>query len=279
MLKSQLLLILFALVLLSGLYLFGRTTHPGTAPAGPSPAGTQAAPADFTQILASAKNRLTPATLLEINSLESGIIRGDLKTERIGLFSRLYSIWDSLAQIPIAAHYAGKAAELENSVKSLTFAANLFLTDLQHQENPSLRIWEAGQANTLLRQDSSLNPGNDTIAVSLADSYVEAGDVMNGVKRLLDITSRDPDNLQANLLLGRLSVMSGQFDKAVDRLQGVVNKYPDNTEALYFLAEAYKGKGDKARAIRLFNQCKLLVNDTSFSRQIDDYIRSFENTP
>jgi tetratricopeptide (TPR) repeat protein len=279
-LKSQLVLILIAILLLSGLYIFGKTSNPALIPANQAQANSgQATPLDFTQLLDSVKKTLPPATLLEINSLESGVIRGDIKSERIGLYSRLYGIWDSLTVKPIAAHYSGEAAKLENSSKSLTFAANLFLADLQHTEDPSLRTWEACEANTLLRQDSSLDPANDTIQVSLADSYVEGGDVMSGVKRLLDVTRKDPGNLGANLLLGRLSVMSGQYDKAVTRLQGIVDHYPDNTEALYFLAEAYKGKGDDKKAVALFERCKTLVNDTAFDRQIDDYIKSFEHNP
>lgn len=276
--KFQSVVVIAAVGLLAGLYIFGRTTAKNNPAAiQPMVANQQVAPADFQQVLDSAKQSLPPSVLLEINALESSIVRGDLRAQRKSVYSRLYSIWDSLSRIPIAAHYAGEAAKLENSQKSLTFAANLFLSDLQHTEDPALRKWEAGEANTLLQQASILAPDDDSVKVALADSYIEGGDVMNGVKQLLAVTGKDPDNIQANLMLGRLAVVSGQYEKAVTRLQGVLDKNPENTEAMYFLAEAYKGKGNTKKAIQLFRQCEKLVNDTSFSNQIENYIKTFEN--
>jgi hypothetical protein len=45
---------------------------------------------------------------------------------------------------------------------------------------------------------------------------------------------------------------------------------------MYFLAESYKGKGNTATAIELFEECKKLVNNPEFSREIDQYIISFK---
>lgn len=279
--KSQLVVLVAAVILLAGLYFFGRTIPLKTVSSVPSSAVTpqDVRPADFQTIIDSAKKTISPQVLMEITSLEGSIIRGDLKDERIGVYHRLYAIWDSLSRVPIAAHYAGQAAKLENSQKSLTFAANLFLSDLQHTEDPALRKWEANEANSLLQQAISLDTGNDTIRVALADSYIEGGDVMNGVRLLLEVTGRNPDNVQANLMLGRLAVVSAQYQKAITRLQKVLDQHPKNAEAMYFLAEAYKGSGNDAKAIQLFNACKKLVNDTGFSHQIDRYIKTFSNNP
>ena len=38
-----------------------------------------------------------------------------------------------------------EAAKLENSEKSLTFAAQLFLNNLRGQENPALKNWMANR--------------------------------------------------------------------------------------------------------------------------------------
>jgi hypothetical protein len=46
-------------------------------------------------------------------------------------------------------------------------------------------------------------------------------------------------------------------------------------EILYFLAEAYKGKGNTSKAKALFNECKQLVNNPDFSKEIDEYIKTF----
>jgi tetratricopeptide (TPR) repeat protein len=73
-----------------------------------------------------------------------------------------------------------------------------------------------------------------------------------------------------------MSIQSGQYDKAIQRYETVLKLEPKNTEALYFLAEAYKGKGNKEKAIELLEECKKIVNKPEFSKDIDEYIKSFK---
>lgn len=279
--KSQWLLVFTGAVVVFCLYVFGRivpenTKMPSNGQVTAADAQGQAAPAKFEDILAKAKQSLTPALQLRISNLESSITRGNIKEQGITAYGALSRLWDSLGNMPVAAHYLGEAAKLENSENSLTFAANLFLTHMQHTQDPAVHAWEATEAQGLLQQAAGLDPHNDTIQVALANSEVQSGNVMQGVQRLLNVTANAPNNIQANLLLGRLSVTSGQYDKAVERLQKVVNQQPDNTEALYFLAEAYKATGKKKEAVAMFEKVKTLVHDTGFSKEIDQYIQSFQ---
>lgn len=267
-----------------GLYVFGRVVPEttGKADAGEAigaaamGAGAKVTPADFDDILSKAKAGLSTDMQLRITTLEHSVTRGDVKTQQLKAYNSLAALWDSLNQAPISAYYTGQEAKLENSKNSLTFAANLFLTHIRHTEDEGVRAWEAAQAGELLQQAEKLDPGNDTIQIALANSEVLGGDVMNGVQRLLKITTKDPDNIEANMLLGRLSVTSGQYDKAIERLEKVVNKQPENAEALYFLAESYKAMGKTELAISTFERCKKIVNNPDFSKEIDQYINSFK---
>jgi cytochrome c-type biogenesis protein CcmH/NrfG len=122
----------------------------------------------------------------------------------------------------------------------------------------------------------ALNPANDTLKLALATSYIEGtGETMQGVGILRSLTTEKPDNVPANLMLGQLSITSGQWDKAIGRFETVLKQEPNNREALYLMAEAYKGKGDKGKAIALFEKVKKVVNDPAFSRDIDNYINTF----
>jgi cytochrome c-type biogenesis protein CcmH/NrfG len=81
--------------------------------------------------------------------------------------------------------------------------------------------------------------------------YIEGtGEPMKGVQMLRAITREKPDDVPANMLLGRMSIQSGQFDKAIGRFETVLKKEPENKEALYFMAQAYEGKGDKKESYR-----------------------------
>jgi predicted Zn-dependent protease len=279
--KYQWILIIAGAAVVFCMYDFGRIVnkHAAAPAAGQAAAAMGAAakttPASFSDILAKAKAPLSPAMQMRLSNLENSVTRGALKQERVRSYHSLAHLWDSLGSSAIAAHYLGEEAKLENSKNSLTFAANLFLAHLQDTADASIRQWEANQAESLLLQASGLDPENDTIQVALANSEVMGGEVMQGVQRLLKITGKDPRNVPANLMLGRLSVTSGQYQKAVEHLETVVNQEPDNTEALYFLAEAYKATGKKDKAIATFERCKKLVNNPDFSKEIDQYIKSF----
>lgn len=279
--KIQWLVVLVAAVAVFCLYAFGRrVSDKEPAPAAQSaqtPGNAQQAvpAASFEDVLLKAKQGLDPATQVRISSLENSVTRGEVKKQQLSAFHSLAALWDSLGHMPVSAHYLGEAAKLENSEKSLTFAANLFLTHQQHAEDPAIRAWEIKEANQLLEQALSLDPNNDTVSVALARSEVAGGNVMQGVQRLLKVTQKDPDNIGANMELGRLSITSGQYVKAIERLEKVVNRQPENAEALYFLAEAYKNTGKTKKAVSLFERCKQLINDPAFSKEIDNYINSF----
>lgn len=282
--KPQWILLVCGAVAVFCLYVFGstvtkNTTPPGEGQAAAAPAmgaQTKVPPADFNDILSKAKASLTPQMQLRISNLENSVTRGDVKKQQLNAYKLLGALWDSLNHIPIAAHYLGEQAKLENSKNSLTFAANLFLTHVQHTEDAGVRAWEAEEAGKLLQQAAEIDPADDTVQVALANSEVLGGDIMQGVQRLLKITAKDPDNIQANMMLGRLSVTSGQYDKAIERLEKVVNQQPNNAEALYFLAESYKATGKKEKAISTFERCKKLVNNPDFNKEIDQYINSFK---
>lgn len=176
-----------------------------------------------------------------------------------------------------AAYYFTEAAKLENSEKSLNFAARLNSDLLRSAESPSVRAWAAQQAIASYEQLLKLNPDNDTVKMALASCYIDGtSQPMQGIQLLLGITREEPDNIQANLMLGQLSIRSGQMDKAEERFEKVLTIEPENTEALYFLAEVYKSKGNKEKAIELLEECKRIVNNPQFSSEIDNYIKTFK---
>ncbi|MEZ5047248.1 MAG: tetratricopeptide repeat protein [Chitinophagaceae bacterium] len=191
-------------------------------------------------------------------------------------FKDLAEFWEAEKDLNLAAYYYKKAAFLENTEKSLNFAGNLFLAILGRTEKPQMRKWQALEAIESFNKVLELNPNNTDTKIALATCYIDGtGETMNGVSLLRDITQKDSNNISANIILGKLGIQSGQFDKAIKRLEKVLSLRPENTEALYFLAEAYKGTGNKEKAIELFEQCKKLVNNPDFSKEIDKYINTF----
>ncbi|MBV7528883.1 tetratricopeptide repeat protein [Chitinophaga sp. sic0106] len=278
--KSQVLLIGAAVALLVVLYAFGRTVpkpdKKAMSTAAPNQGGQEVAPIAFSELLDAAKKRIPAEKLLQVNTIETNVVRGDVKTQQIAAFKALYNAWDSLNEAPVAAYYLGEAAKLENSEKSLTFAANLFLTHLQHADNPAVAKWEADQAIQLFDAAIALSPENDTLKMSQAMVYMNSGEPMKGVANLREVVAKHPDNIDAQVTLANLAITSGQYDKAIERLEGVMQRHPDNAKVIFVLAESYRSKGDNKKAIELFEKSKQFMDDPELKKEVDSYIKSIQ---
>ena len=255
----------------------GASQTPATQGVMPSEPHNNIEAASFDSIYTAVRLQLPGHAITEIDSIEE-LTRAIRDSARMApVFTNLAQVWQKHKQLPVAAYYYAKAAKLENSEKKLNFAGQLFLDLIQEAGSAGVQAWEAQQAIDCFKRSLELNPDNDTAKMALAASYIEGtGETMQGVQLLLGITREKPGNIPANLMLGRLSIQSGQFDKAIQRFETVMKQEPENTEALYFLAEAYKNKGDKEKAIELFEKCKRIVNKPEFSKDIDQYINSFK---
>ncbi|MGX5818339.1 tetratricopeptide repeat protein [Chitinophaga lutea] len=276
--KNQLLVIGLAAASVVALLAFGRITpkprqHEHAAQGGAMPQGQNVAKANFEDLLAKAKKKVPADQLVKITGWENAVVRGDVKTQQITAYQQLYTIWDSLNELPIAAHYAAEAAKLENSGKSLTFAANLFLDHLSHTQDAGVRMWEADKAMELLDKAIALEPTNDTLKIKKGALLVgNTSDPMQGIGILMEVANRNPDFLDAQLSLANFAITSGQFDKAIERMEKVLERHPDEPKAMFVLAYAYENKGDNAKAVDWLRKCRKLIQDPSLAAEIDAYI-------
>ncbi len=234
-------------------------------------------PASFDSIISASSGQLSKTAADSVSAIENELSAIRDSSRMAAVFIRLSKLWERNKQLPVAAYYGAKAAKLENSEKKLTFAGQFFLQLMENEGSMSMQAWEAAEAVSCLEQSLKLDPGSEETKLALATGYIEGtGEPMRGVQILLAITREKPDDIPANMLLGRMSIQSGQFDKALGRFETVLKQEPDNKEALYFLAQAYEGKGDKKKAIELLEKCKKVVNDPGFSSEIDQHINSLK---
>ncbi len=115
------------------------------------------------------------------------------------------------------------------------------------------------------------------LKLKLADVYVQgSSEPMKGISMLKELEQKHPDNIQLQIALGRLSIQSGQLDKATERFKKVLQLEPQNTEALYFMAITEAQRGHTDEATRMFEMCKIIVNNEEFSKEIDEIVKSLK---
>jgi tetratricopeptide (TPR) repeat protein len=281
--KQQALVAGIGLVVLIVFYFFGNTVPPLKKSASGDSTARISQSIDIKTILDADKSKLTPHQLATVNRLENSVIRGNVKDQQIEADRELALYWkDSVENGFLAyAYYTGELAKLENSEKSLTFAAQLFLNTLRSQDNPALRSWMAGESRDLFERAAQLNPDNDSTKIGLGATYIFGGsgepmEVMKGVQSILAVIQKDSLNMYAQLMLGLGGIESGQYDKAIPRLLKVVHYDPGNLEAVLSLAEAYEKSGNTAAAKIWYGQAIKLTNNSELITAIKERLGSLK---
>lgn len=280
--KQRVIYSIGALILLGGLFFFGKTSTE-KPPVAEKPAPL-IADFDVHRALDSISKSLNPSQQVSLQKLENGVKRGDVKNQTVQQLTALADFWkDSAGSLVPYAYYLSEAAKLENSEKNLTFAGQFLLENMRRESRPDLKLWESQTAADLFERALKLNPSSDDLKIGLGSCYVYGpgmtGDpqqTMVGIQKLLEVVRNDSNNMKAQMVLGIASVISNQVDKGIERLEKVVNFDPHNLEAVSWLADAYASEGDVANAKKWYEQSKHLVNNPAFSKEVDERIKMLE---
>lgn len=276
--SKQLILVGGALLLFIALFFFGKTVPPQgkkTATAQTEDAHTDA-PVNFNDLLVKAKARLTAKQSEYIVSLENSVVRGNVKEQQIHVFHQLAKFWrDSAKVFEPYAYYTAEAAKLENSEKSLTFAAQLFIDNLFDEGNHSMASWLANNGKVLLEKALELNPNNDSSKIGLGACYI-LGNIsdqpMQGILPVREIAEKNPKNLYAQWVLGLGGKKSGQFDKAIERFAIIIENEPSNLGAMLHLAECYDLKNDTQNAIKWYKMVQSIIPNPEAKKELQNRI-------
>ena len=282
--KQQTIVAGSGVVILVIFYFFGNTVPPLKKSANPVSTENVTQSLDIKTILNADKSKLSPEQQAYVNRLENAVVRGDIQDQQIKTNLQLAEFWkDSVenAFLPYS-YYRGEAAKLENSEKSLTFAAQLFLNNLRRQDNPAIKNWMALESRDLFTRAKKLNPDNDSTKIGLGATYIfgstgtEQQEVMKGIQEILEVVRRDSLNMYAQLMLGLGGIESGQYDRAIPRLLKVVHFDPGNLEAVLSLSEAYEKTGNTASAKTWYEEAKKLTSNPELIQAINERLGSLK---
>ena len=282
--KQQFIVAGSGIIILVIFYFFGNTFAPSKKSAPPNKTAIAGQSLDIKTILDAGKANLSPVRLAYVNRLENSVVRGNIKDQQIEADRELASFWkDSVENGFLAsAYYTAEGAKLENSEKSLTFAAQLFLNNLRGQDNPALKIWMSNQSLDLFERALILNPDNDSTKIGLGATYIFGStgehpeNVMKGIQEILGVVRKDSLNMYAQLMLGLGGIESGQYDKAIQRLLKVVQYDPGNLEAVLSLGDAYERTGNNASAKIWYIAAKKLTSNQELITAINERLGSLK---
>ena len=279
--KQQYVLSALALLLCFALYFGGKTVPDKSAVThseddGHDHSADSPQKIDINTLLATAKESITPSQSQRLTALENSVTRGDVKDQQIHAYHEIARFWlDSARKFDLYAYYTSEAAKLENSEKSLTFAARLFLDRLMMSGDPAMQNWLASNAKVLLENALKINPANDSSSIGLGACYLFGNIITNpmeGITLIKKVVDRNPDNIYGQMMLALGGKKSGQYDKAIERFLLIVKKEPENIEAIFHIAECYDLKGDKTNAIVYYEKARELVKIPQAKEELSNRI-------
>ncbi len=280
--KPQWITVLTAVGLLIVILVFGRIV-PKKKQIQPSASATQtllpALSAD--SILMQAKRQISPDLLNRLARIENQTRPPETRVQKLEYFHELAHFWgDTVRMFEPYAWYEAEAARLENSEKTLTFAAHLFLENLQQDNDPERIRWKALQAKDLFERSLRINPDNDSSKVGLGACYL-FGQIssapMEGISKIREVADRDSSNIYAQMMLVKGALISGQYDRAISRLLTVTRIDPKNAEASLMLADVYERVADKPNAILWYRKSLPFISREDVKMEIEKRIQALSN--
>jgi len=275
--KPQLILAGIGLSLVFILFVFGRFVPEKEKVSKPTIATTASANSfSIDSARSSAEKNISDQFNLALKNLEQKLRSASTLAAQLAAYHELAHFWSEKVNFfELYAWNEALAARLENSEKSLNFAARLFLDNLQEDPDGPRRQWKALQAKDLYERSLKINPNNDSTKVGLGACYL-FGNInnspMEGIALIREVVQRDSANVYAQLTLVKASMLSGQFDKGITRLQTVIQVTPQNIEAHLLLADLYERTDDKKEAIKWYEKSMQLIAQPEIRQAIKDRI-------
>lgn len=184
------------------------------------------------------------------------------------------------ARKPLAvAWFARQEAVSQNEFQALMDAGDYNSMLLQSAPDEKVQRFLSDNATTCFHKAAELDTANVTAKLRLASSYMVAGtDPMKGVFMLREVLAKDSNNIEALLLMGKFSLLSGQMDKALLRYEKVLSLRPFQTEALLGMAQICETQGDKSGAIGYLEKSLKTDVDGEMKREIRKHLEELKQT-
>ena len=277
--KAQWIAIIAGLILFSILYIFVPRTNKKELASTSEVAVNQGISSK--SLIDGAKTSLTADQKIALLSIENQVNTNSKTADSIKNYKALAQFWAKEAQrIEPYLYYTYSAALLENTEKSLTFAAQQLVDNFTNPDAPpALQNWMASNAKVLLEKALVINPINDSAKINLGACYLFGNisdNPMQGILKVKEVVDKNPHNDYGQLILALGGKKSGQYEKAIERFLIVLNDEPNHIEAMVNLAECYELTSQKALAINWYTKVKALVNNPEAKQAVSKRIQELK---
>ena len=279
MLRSQVVIITLASILILGIYLLPKAIVKGKKQAAQSSKSKQAG---------SPKNRgkenhnqpsLSKEQLTQLANWKNAISSSTNKEKKIIFADSVANLFKSTNQFDSVAFYTAQMSEWKPGINSWMKAGNTYLFAARfaiNREKLEQSVKNArGYFNKVLDQKEDFLDAK----AQMAQTYLMVPNKQNpmqGVQMLLQVVQKDQNNQLALFTLGERSIQVGKYDKAIERFEKLLSINPKNEEAQYYLGMAYVETGKKLKALEIFKKIQQVSTDSAKVAGAGDYIKKLK---
>jgi len=274
-LKYQLALIASSFTLVIVLFVFGRNTPLKKTDV--TTLNVEGENFNINDYLDFNKNKLLIIPKDSVNLLESLVSKRKPDSLNISYLKQIADIYKNNGKFAVASEYFKRIAKIDSTAKRWETAGDALFEAFTINQDSIVVDYLLQNSVEAYQTSIDLDSTNLKVPVKLAEVLIDGtNNTMAGVTMLLDVVKKDPDNIRAGLTLGRLSLVSGQFDKAIKRLEHVLKIEPKNTEAMLYLAGVYEQNGEKVKAVEYYERCRDLSKNPETKQKIDIYLQKLK---
>ena len=159
------------------------------------------------------------------------------------------------------------------AIGDATYKAYYFATDDERAADWALKTQQYYQK--VLEK----NPSMLDVKARMAMTYTKGKNPMKAVLTLREVLEKDPENEQALLNIGLLSVQSGQFEKAIERFKKLLSVNKSNWLGTFYLGIAYNETGKKVLAKECFAKVIANEKEVQIKEAAEQYLKQLSINP
>lgn len=235
--KPQILLSVFGILLITGLLQLPRVVVENDAE---TEVDTHdfAITADDARVISSLKELIDTSEKEKSSNFADSLAKYFLK----------YGLFDSATLVTEA------MLKRDSSLSTKEKAVEIFYRIFERAGSGDEASLQAVKIRPMIESLLEAKPNDLSLKNKLAMTLVTTENPMSGIQVLREIVATDPENREALINLGLLSIQSGQFNRAVERFENLVSLDSLDFESKLYLGISYLETGRAEEARQLFTE-------------------------
>ena len=169
-----------------------------------------------------------------ITSLKN-FTKGEISENYINFADSLARYYLKYGFLDSAKNVTMKFLQRDSSLQAQKKAATLLYASYERASNIKEAAVYALEARKVLTLITQREVDNISAKTKLAMTLVITENPMSGIMLLREVLEKDPENREALLSLGLLSIQSGQYERGVERFEKLIALKEDDYEAMLYM--------------------------------------------